>query len=114
LRADPDRIQQVLWNLVSNALRHTPAGGRVVLSVSAAAADIIFGVRDTGPGIDPELLPYVFDRFRQGTNTKGGLGLGLTISRHIVALHGGTISAQNEHDPPGARFEVRLPSDEGG
>jgi PAS domain S-box-containing protein len=110
---DPERLQQVVWNLVSNAVKFTPQGGdlRVRLASSGAHAEIT--VSDTGPGIAPEFLPYVFDRFRQAdsstTRTHGGLGLGLAITRHLVELHGGGIRVENHADGPGATFTVTLP-----
>ncbi|OLD14306.1 MAG: hypothetical protein AUJ01_14045 [Acidobacteria bacterium 13_1_40CM_3_65_5] len=111
--ADPERLQQVLWNLLSNAIKFTPSGGRVEarLEPSDGAIDIV--VRDTGAGISPEFLPHVFERFRQadvGSRRRhGGLGLGLAIVRHLVELHGGTVSADSEGEGRGATFRVRLP-----
>jgi PAS domain S-box-containing protein len=111
---DPDRLQQVVWNLVNNAVKFTPVGGGVEVSVARTAdgqAEIT--VTDTGPGIDPDFLPYVFDRFRQGehhmTRAHGGLGIGLSIVRHLVEMHGGTVRAESEGEGRGATFRVRLP-----
>lgn len=110
---DPDRLQQVVWNLLSNAIKFTPAGGRVVLSLTRAGATAVISVTDTGEGIAPSLLPYVFDRFTQGdssvTRMHGGLGLGLSIVRHIVELHGGHVAARSKGDRQGATFSVTLP-----
>jgi two-component system, chemotaxis family, CheB/CheR fusion protein len=110
---DPDRLQQVLWNLLSNAIKFTPAGGRVEIVVEPVQAHAKILVSDTGQGIKAELLPHVFDRFRQGdsTTTKAsqGLGLGLSIVRHIVELHGGTVQAESLGVGKGATMTVRLP-----
>jgi signal transduction histidine kinase/CheY-like chemotaxis protein len=115
VHGDPDRLQQVITNLLSNATKFTPAGGRIEVSVGAADDIVELCVTDTGQGIAPELLPHVFDRFRQGDDTPttqraGGLGLGLTLVREIVALHGGTVSASSEGPGKGSSFRVRLPS----
>lgn len=110
---DPVRLQQVIWNLLSNALKFTPSGGRVQVYAhqSGAHAEII--VSDSGIGMTAETLSYVFDRFRQAdassTRAQGGLGLGLAIVRHLVELHGGSIEAQSEGLGQGARFIVKLP-----
>jgi PAS domain S-box-containing protein len=110
---DPDRLQQVVWNLLSNAIKFTPAGGRVSVALSRSGAAAVISVTDTGDGIPASLLPYVFDRFTQGdssvTRMHGGLGLGLSIVRHIVELHGGHVSARSEGPGHGAAFSVRLP-----
>lgn len=110
---DPDRLQQVIWNLVSNAVKFTPAGGSVVVSLRRQDQVDELIVSDTGIGIDPAFLPNVFDTFRQadGTSTRahGGLGLGLSIVRHIVELHGGEVRAESDGIDKGARFIVRLP-----
>ena len=110
---DPERLQQVVWNLLSNAIKFAPHGGRVAMLLDQDGAFARLRVVDDGPGIDPEFLPLVFERFRQrdstGTRRHGGLGLGLAIARHLVELHGGTISASNRADRAGALFEVRLP-----
>jgi signal transduction histidine kinase len=110
---DPDRLQQVIWNLVSNAVKFTPAGGMVVVSLDRRDQIDELIVSDTGVGIEPAFLPNVFDTFRQAdgtsTRTHGGLGLGLSIVKHIVELHGGEVRAESEGMNKGARFTVRLP-----
>ncbi|MER5943613.1 HAMP domain-containing sensor histidine kinase [Streptomyces sp. NPDC001928] len=112
LDADPVRMRQALGNLVSNALRHTPAGGTVTLAARCDADDVVLDVTDTGTGIAPEDLPYVFDRFWRAEKSRsrrtGGSGLGLPIVRHLVAAHGGAVDAASE---PGAGsvFTLRLP-----
>lgn len=112
---DPARVQQIIWNLLSNATKFTPRDGTVRVSVSAQAGNVEISVADTGQGIDPEFLPFVFDRFRQADGSfarrHGGLGLGLAISRHLVELHGGTITATSEGLGKGATFVVSLPSE---
>jgi PAS domain S-box-containing protein len=113
ISGDPDRLQQVVWNVLSNAAKFTPNGGSVEISVSASATHVLIKVKDSGPGIDRAFLPHVFERFRQadGSTTRmhGGLGLGLAIVRHLVELHGGTIGVENREDQPGAIFTIRLP-----
>jgi PAS domain S-box-containing protein len=110
---DPDRLQQVVWNLMSNALKFTPSGGRVTVAVGTGDGSAELRVADTGAGIPPAFLPYVFDKFRQAdasfTRQHGGLGLGLAIARHLVELHGGSIEARSEGEGSGATFIVRLP-----
>ena len=112
--ADPGRLQQVVWNLVSNAIKFTERGGRVVLGASASPTEVTLTVSDSGMGIAPEFLPHVFERFRQADSTEarsfGGLGLGLAIVRQLVELHGGSVSAHSDGAGHGARFEVRLPA----
>ncbi|HLL76895.1 MAG TPA: ATP-binding protein, partial [Pyrinomonadaceae bacterium] len=113
IAGDLDRLQQVVWNLLSNAVKFTPEGGRVRVKLERAGADAVVTVSDTGAGIRPEFLPHVFDRFTQAdsstTRAYGGLGLGLSIARHLVELHGGTITAESEGEGRGATFRVRLP-----
>lgn len=103
---DPARVRQVLTNLLSNALRHTPPGGEVRVSVEAAAGDVRFCVADSGPGIPPDQLETIFEPFARASDT-GGSGLGLAISRDIVRAHGGTIGAEN--GPAGAVVSFVLP-----
>jgi signal transduction histidine kinase/ActR/RegA family two-component response regulator len=111
---DASRLQQVVWNLLSNAVRFTPQGGRIEVTVEAADAGVAIVVRDSGSGVPPDFLPHAFERFRQGvtglTRAHGGLGLGLAIVRHLVELHGGTVSAANNDPQPGATFRVALPA----
>jgi signal transduction histidine kinase/CheY-like chemotaxis protein len=110
---DPDRLQQIVWNLLSNAVKFTPPGRQVTVRLEREGSHITIIVSDTGVGIEPEFLPFVFDRFRQRegstTRTHGGLGLGLAIVRHLVELHGGTVSAASLGKGRGATFTVTLP-----
>ena len=110
---DPDRLQQVLWNLISNGIKFTPRGGRVTVSVAGRDGEVAITVADTGAGIKPEFLPHVFERFRQAESSTnrayGGLGLGLAIVRHLVELHGGSVSVASDGEGRGATFTVRLP-----
>jgi PAS domain S-box-containing protein len=116
IAADFTRLQQVVWNLLANAVKFTPDGGRVCVSVRRQGREAEIGVHDNGEGIDPEFLPFVFDRFRQAdgsiTRRHGGLGLGLSIVRHIVELHGGCVSVESPGAGRGASFVVRLPAPE--
>jgi PAS domain S-box-containing protein len=111
--ADPDRLQQVIWNLLANAIKFTPGGGEIRVSLGRVGPNAVVTVTDTGEGISPELLPYIFDRFTQGdasaTRPHGGLGLGLSIVRHIVELHGGKVQAWSDGPGRGASFSVYLP-----
>lgn len=110
---DPDRLQQVIWNLLSNAVKFTPKGGRVQVRVECVNSYVEVSVSDTGMGIRPDFLPHVFERFRQAdgsiTRETRGLGLGLSIVRHIVEMHGGSVDAASEGEGRGATFRVRLP-----
>jgi PAS domain S-box-containing protein len=110
---DPDRLQQVVWNLLTNAVKFTPKGGRVQVRLERVNSHVEVVVSDTGIGIRPDFLPYVFERFRQGeagtTRKTGGLGLGLAIVRHIVEMHGGIVRASSRGEGEGATFRVRLP-----
>jgi two-component system sensor histidine kinase BaeS len=108
LDVDPIRIREVLSNLVANAIRHTPAGGSIRITGRLEDRWVVLVVADTGSGIEPELLPHVFERFARSATT-GGSGLGLAIARGLVELHGGTIAAASR--PVGTRIEVRLPVD---
>jgi signal transduction histidine kinase len=111
--ADDARLQQVGWNLLSNAIKFTPRGGSVDVSLTREPPNAVLRIRDTGEGISPELLPHVFDRYRQEEGAGGkahhGLGLGLAIVRHLVESHGGTIRALSEGRGKGAEFVVTLP-----
>jgi PAS domain S-box-containing protein len=113
VKGDQDRLQQVAWNLLSNAVKFTPHGGKVTARLSQDDRDLIFSVSDTGQGINPSFLPFVFEQFRQADNATtrahGGLGLGLAIVRHLVELHGGSVSAESKGEGKGATFTVRLP-----
>lgn len=110
---DSSRLQQIIWNLLANAIKFTPSGGRIEVKVERAESNARIRVSDTGQGISHVFLPYIFDRFRQadGTTTRqhGGLGLGLAIVRHLVELHGGTIKAESAGEGKGATFTIKLP-----
>jgi PAS domain S-box-containing protein len=111
---DAKRLQQVLWNLLHNAIKFTPPNGRVELSVSEQDAQVQVTVRDNGRGISSAFLPHVFERFRQENSSYNrefsGLGLGLSIAKHLVEAHGGSIDAHSDGDGLGATFTVRLPA----
>ncbi len=111
--ADGNRLQQVVWNLLANAVKFTPVGGRVEVEIERRDSGVQLRVSDTGEGIPANFLPYVFERFRQAdsssTRSHGGLGLGLAIVRHLVELHGGTVTAQSQGIGEGATFIVNLP-----
>jgi CheY-like chemotaxis protein len=113
VRADPDRMQQIVWNLLSNAVKFTPSGGHVRVQVEREGDWVTITVADTGIGIRKELLPHVFDRFLQGdsgmSRQHGGLGLGLAIAKQLVELHRGSIAASSQGHGKGALFLVRLP-----
>jgi signal transduction histidine kinase/ActR/RegA family two-component response regulator len=115
---DRDRLQQVVWNLVSNAIKFTPKGGRVEVRLWAEYDQLCLAVLDTGVGFDPTIAAHLFERFRQGdssaTRQYGGLGLGLGIVRHVVELHGGTVSAASAGNDAGSKFVVRLPMKQSG
>jgi CheY-like chemotaxis protein len=110
---DQDRLQQVIWNLLSNAIKFTPKGGNVEIAAMRAGSQVEVNIKDSGVGIRPEFLPYVFDRFRQAdsslTRHHGGLGLGLAIVKQLVGLHGGTVRAESPGEGKGASFVVSLP-----
>ena len=110
---DAERLQQVLWNMLSNAIKFTPKGGTVKVTLSRVNSSVEIVVADNGKGIAADFLPFVFERFRQGEQEAGGrgggLGLGMTITKHIVELHGGVISAESPGEGSGATFRVRLP-----
>jgi PAS domain S-box-containing protein len=110
---DADRLRQVAWNLLSNAVKFTPQGGRVLVQIRRTGSHVELRVEDTGAGVPSEFLPHVFERFRQSdqstTRRHGGLGLGLALVRHLVELHGGSVSASSAGENKGAAFAVRLP-----
>jgi signal transduction histidine kinase/ActR/RegA family two-component response regulator len=116
MNADPDRLRQVLTNLISNAIKFTPDKGQIDVSVECAAQQVRVSVTDTGCGIDRAFLPYVFERFRQAdsssTRRQGGLGIGLAIVRHIVELHGGSVRADSPGVGMGSVFAITLPLNE--
>ena len=113
ISGDPDRLQQVFWNLLSNAVKFTPMGGRVQIRSQQINSHVEVVVTDNGKGIDRNLLPFIFERFRQGDSTTGrehgGLGLGLAIVRHLVELHGGVVTARSQGEGRGAEFAVEIP-----
>ena len=110
---DAARLRQIMWNLLSNALKFTPAGGRIEVALTSVPGEAIVVVEDTGEGIAAELIPYIFERFRQGdasvTRRHGGLGLGLAIARHLAEAHGGSLTGASDGPGRGARFTLRLP-----
>jgi signal transduction histidine kinase len=111
--ADPGRLKQVMWNLTNNAMKFTPEGGSITVRQDVADRVVRLEVRDTGRGIEPDLLPHVFEPFRQGGDAggpgEGGLGLGLSIVKQLVELHGGTVTADSPGGGRGAIFTVELP-----
>jgi PAS domain S-box-containing protein len=113
LNGDPDRLQQVVWNLLMNAVKFTPRDGRIQLALQRVNSHVEIVVSDTGAGIRSELLPLIFDRFKQGesgtTRNQGGLGIGLALVRHLVELHGGSVTAESPGEGKGATFRVKLP-----
>jgi two-component system CheB/CheR fusion protein len=113
VEGDRLRLQQIAWNILNNAVKFTPSGGRIEIGLNNEGGTAAFVVQDTGQGIDPGFLPHVFEMFRQadGSNRRrhGGLGIGLALVRQLVQLHGGTISAESEGPNKGSRFTVRLP-----
>jgi len=114
VRADVDRLQQVFWNLLANAVKFTPHGGLIDVYIERNDSLAEVRIEDSGPGVPPEFLPHIFERFSQadGSSTRkhGGLGLGLAIVRHLIELHGGTVSATNRESGSGAILTVRLPA----
>ncbi|WP_395736831.1 ATP-binding protein [Prosthecobacter sp.] len=110
---DPNRLQQIFWNLVNNAIKFTPSGGRIQVLLARVHSHLEIRVTDTGIGIDPEFLPHVFERFRQAdassTRRQGGLGLGLAIVKHLAELHGGTMKASSGGKNQGSTFTLMLP-----
>ncbi|MDT5156186.1 MAG: hypothetical protein QOH51_543 [Acidobacteriota bacterium] len=113
INGDADRLQQVIWNLLTNAIKFTPGGGRILVRLESVGSQVEITVEDSGIGISREFLPHIFDRFRQadpGTNRMhGGMGLGLSIVRQLVELHGGTVRAESEGEGKGTTFVVSLP-----
>jgi signal transduction histidine kinase len=113
LAGDRDRLQQVFWNLLSNAVKFTPREGEIGIEVGRKDSHVRIRITDTGEGIDEDFLPFVFERFRQSDNAatrrSGGLGLGLSLARNIVELHGGSIDAHSEGRGHGSIFTVSLP-----
>src|SRR5581483_6793617 len=114
LKGDQDRLQQVIWNLLSNAIRFTPSGGQIMMDVKDSDSNIEVSVKDSGIGISKEFLPHVFDRFTQAdssiTRKYGGLGLGLAVVRNLVELHGGSVRAESDGSDQGATFTIHLPT----
>jgi PAS domain S-box-containing protein len=113
VRADPERLQQVFVNLLNNAIKYTPDGGRIWITATTEGEEAVVRIRDTGVGISPEMLPKVFDLFTQEDSARhragGGLGLGLPMVRNLVALHGGTVQVRSEGAGRGTEFVVRIP-----
>lgn len=113
IKGDPNRLRQVVWNLLLNAIKFTPREGRVSADLRCANSSVLLTVTDSGEGIEPEFLPHAFDRFRQAEGSisrrQGGLGLGLAVVRHLVELHGGSVSAKSPGKGLGATFTVELP-----
>ncbi len=110
---DPDRLRQVIWNLLSNAIKFTQPGGRVLIQLERDAFEARLSIRDDGQGIRPDILPFIFERFRQGDSSSSraaaGLGLGLSIVKHLVELHGGKVTARSEGEGTGAEFSITIP-----
>jgi signal transduction histidine kinase/ActR/RegA family two-component response regulator len=113
VEGDAERLQQVFLNLLTNAIKFTPDGGKIGISLRRVGSNVLIEISDTGQGINPQFVPYVFERFRQADSTYtrriGGLGLGLAIVRHLVELHGGTVTAHSDGKDQGSRFSIRLP-----
>jgi CheY-like chemotaxis protein len=110
ITGDPDRLQQVVWNLLANAVRFTPKHGRVQVTLRRINSHVDIVVSDTGEGIDAAVLPFIFERFRQGPGREhGGLGIGLALVRHLVELHGGEVKAASDGPNTGATFTVSVP-----
>jgi signal transduction histidine kinase len=113
IHGDRERLQQIFWNLLSNAMKYTPRQGEIAITVALDQHDVMIKVRDTGVGIARDILPHIFERFRQGeqgpTREYGGLGLGLAIVRHLTEAHGGTVRADSEGAGRGSTFTVSLP-----
>jgi signal transduction histidine kinase len=116
VEGDPTRLEQIATNLIDNALKYTPSGGNIEIAIDTVGEDVVLTVRDSGVGIPPDLLPHVFDVFVQGSisidRSQGGLGIGLSLVRRLVELHGGSVSATSEGSGNGSTFEIRLPRTE--
>ncbi len=111
LHGDATRLEQVVVNLLTNAARYTPPGGRIWLTVERGANQVVLRVRDTGIGVAPELLPYLFDLYMQATNgSRGGLGIGLNLVRSLVRMHGGEVMASSDGPGHGTEFVLHLPT----
>ena len=114
ISGDPDRLQQIVWNLLTNSVKFTNKGGRIEVSLKAEGSDAVLCVKDTGIGMPAELLPHIFERFRQGASSAsrahGGLGIGLALVRHLVEMHGGTVEAHSDGDGHGSMFTIRVPT----
>ena len=114
ISGDPDRLQQIVWNLLTNSVKFTNKGGRIEVSLKAEGSDAVLCVKDTGIGMPAELLPHIFERFRQGASSAsrahGGLGIGLALVRHLVEMHGGTVEAHSDGDGHGSMFMIRVPT----
>ncbi len=110
---DPSRLQQIFWNVLSNAIKFTPSGGKVMVALERVNSHLEVSVSDTGIGIKPQFLPHVFERFRQAdassTRTQGGLGLGLAIVKHLTELHGGSVKVKSDGEAQGSTFSILLP-----
>ncbi|MEJ1964256.1 MAG: ATP-binding protein [Gammaproteobacteria bacterium] len=113
ISGDPDRLQQIVWNLLTNSVKFTNKGGRIDVSLRAEGSDAVLRVKDTGIGMGADLLPHVFERFRQGVSsasrTHGGLGIGLALVRHLAEMHGGTVEAHSDGEDRGSLFTLRIP-----
>jgi CheY-like chemotaxis protein len=113
ISGDPDRLQQIVWNLLTNSVKFTNKGGRIDVALFAEGSDAVLTVRDTGIGMSAELLPYVFERFKQGVSSAsrahGGLGIGLALVLHLTEMHGGTVVAESEGEGLGSTFTIRFP-----
>jgi signal transduction histidine kinase len=113
VRGDPSRLQQCVWNLLTNAIKFTPKGGKVQVSLERVNSHLEICVSDDGEGIEPDLLPHLFERFRQGdattTRRHGGLGLGLSIVKHLVEMHGGKARVKSPGPGQGSTFCIELP-----
>jgi PAS domain S-box-containing protein len=113
ISGDPDRMQQIVWNLLTNSVKFTERGGRIDVSLKAEGSDAVLCVKDTGIGMSAELLPHVFERFKQGASSASrahsGLGIGLALVRHLAEMHGGTVVAHSEGEGKGSAFTLRLP-----